>query len=234
MVLGSGPGSAVAGVPGASGGVQAIGGEPPRRSGTALASLIFGLFFFVFPASIAAIVFGHLSLSEIRKSAGRISGHGMAMAGLILGYVGVAIIPFILIVAAIAIPHFLVSKIARNEATAVDALHQIRTATNTYATTYGHGYPTRMDALGPPAADEAPRVGAAALLDAELAGGTRGGYIFVYLPAHSQDGSVQAFSVRASPIRPGQTGRRFFFMDSTGSIHWALTGPANADSPSLQ
>ena len=43
---------------------------PAQSSGKALASLVFGLFFFVFPAAVVAIVFGHLSLSEIRKSAG--------------------------------------------------------------------------------------------------------------------------------------------------------------------
>jgi hypothetical protein len=44
---------------------------------------------FAFPLSILAIIFGHLSLSEIRKSAGRLKGEGMAIAGLVLGYVGV-------------------------------------------------------------------------------------------------------------------------------------------------
>jgi hypothetical protein len=37
-----------------------------------------------FPAAWLAIVFGHLSLAEIRKSAGRLTGHKIAMAGLIL------------------------------------------------------------------------------------------------------------------------------------------------------
>src|SRR5580692_11836551 len=89
---------------------------PAQSSGKALASLVFGLFFFVFPAAVVAIVFGHLSLSEIRKSAGRLTGHGMAMAGLVLGYIGVAIIPFVLIVAAIAIPNLLRARIAANQA----------------------------------------------------------------------------------------------------------------------
>ena len=61
---------------------------PARTSGKAIVSLICGLFFFFFPISIVAVVFGHLSLSEIRKSAGRLKGDGLAIAGLVLGYAG--------------------------------------------------------------------------------------------------------------------------------------------------
>jgi hypothetical protein len=44
-------------------------------------SLICGIF-----ASIPAIIFGHMSLAEIKKNPG-MQGHGMALAGVILGYV---------------------------------------------------------------------------------------------------------------------------------------------------
>jgi len=80
---------------------------PPAHaetSGMAVASLVFGCLFFILPAAIVAIILGHLSKSEIAKSAGRLKGAGMALAGLILGYVGVAFIPFLLIGIAILIP----------------------------------------------------------------------------------------------------------------------------------
>jgi Domain of unknown function (DUF4190) len=82
-------------------------GAPAETSGKAIASLVCGLFLFAFPMSILAIIFGHLSLSEIRKSAGRLQGQGMAITGLVLGYLGVAAIPVILIIGAIAIPNLL-------------------------------------------------------------------------------------------------------------------------------
>lgn len=63
---------------------------PPETSGKAIVSLVCGLFLFAFPMSILAIIFGHISLSEIRKSAGRLKGEGMAIAGLVLGYLGLA------------------------------------------------------------------------------------------------------------------------------------------------
>ena len=56
-----------------------------------------------------------MSLSEIRKSAGRIGGQGIAITGLVLGYLGIVIIPFILIVAAIAIPNLLRARRPRTK-----------------------------------------------------------------------------------------------------------------------
>src|SRR5947208_16471365 len=90
-----------------------------QTSGKAIVSLVCGLFFVLLPAAIIAIIFGHLSLSEIRKSAGHLKGEGFAIAGLVLGYLGVLAIPFVLIIAAIAIPNLLRARIAANEASAV-------------------------------------------------------------------------------------------------------------------
>ena len=86
---------------------------PTETSGMAIVSLICGILFLVFPIAIVAIVLGHLSLSEIRRAGGRLTGHGLAVAGLVLGYAGVAVIPIALIVAAIAIPNLLRSKNTR-------------------------------------------------------------------------------------------------------------------------
>ncbi len=85
---------------------------PAETSGKAIASLICGLLFFVPLAFIAAIVFGHIALSEIRKSAGRLKGDGLAIAGLVLGYMWVVAIPIMLIIAAIAIPNLLRARMA--------------------------------------------------------------------------------------------------------------------------
>src|SRR5579859_2329683 len=55
---------------------------PTESSGKALASLICGILFFIFPSAIAAIILGHLSISDIRRSGGRLTGQGMATTGL--------------------------------------------------------------------------------------------------------------------------------------------------------
>jgi len=104
---------------------------PAETSGKATASLISGIAAYVvapFIGAIAAVVLGHLGLSEIKKSAGRLKGDGMAIAGLVLGYLQIAGLPFILIIAAIAIPNLLRPKMAANEASAVGSLRTITTA----------------------------------------------------------------------------------------------------------
>lgn len=40
--------------------------------------------------SILAVIFGHVALGQIKKAEGRQTGRGMAIAGLVLGYIGVA------------------------------------------------------------------------------------------------------------------------------------------------
>ena len=76
---------------------------PPVTSGRAIASLICGILF-VFPLSVIAIVFGHFSLAEIGSSAGRLKGRGLAMAGLVLGYVGFVVFVLVVIVGVISLP----------------------------------------------------------------------------------------------------------------------------------
>lgn len=54
-----------------------------KTSGKAIASLVCGLLFFIPFLFVAAVVFGHMALSEIRKSGGRLKGEGLAIAGLV-------------------------------------------------------------------------------------------------------------------------------------------------------
>jgi hypothetical protein len=67
----------------------------PKTSRKAIASLVFGLLVYVFPAPVFAVVFGHWSRSEIRASAGRLKGAWIAMAGLVLGYISLLATPIL-------------------------------------------------------------------------------------------------------------------------------------------
>ena len=69
-----------------------------RTNSLAVASLLLGLLspFPVF--GILAVIFGHIARSQIRKSAGRQKGAGMAMAGLILGYLALGFVLFLLLI----------------------------------------------------------------------------------------------------------------------------------------
>ena len=66
----------------------------PRTSTTAIISLVGGIAGWTilpFLGSIVAIITGHMAKNEIKKSAGMVTGNGLATAGLILGYVSIAL-----------------------------------------------------------------------------------------------------------------------------------------------
>jgi type II secretory pathway pseudopilin PulG len=226
--------------------------QPTETSGKAIGSLICGIFFLIFPAAVGAIILGHLALLDIRKAAGRLKGHGMAMAGLVLGYSGVFAIPFILIVAAIAIPNLLRAKMAANEASAVGSLRTINVATITYASTYGNGFAPDLATLDGEGAGGA-SCDHAQLIDGVLAAGQKNGYVFTYKleildlrgggqstlsPRGAANGCTtpgsSGYEVSADPVTPGTTGQRSFYTDQTGIIRWSGNGPARADSPPLK
>lgn len=74
--------------------------QPPNTNGLAIASLVCAFLFFPL-----GIVFGHMSLAQIRKS--REGGHGLAIAGLVISYV-IAVLTVIAVVATFAFAALLV------------------------------------------------------------------------------------------------------------------------------
>jgi type IV pilus assembly protein PilA len=226
-----------------------VAGEAPT-SGKAIASLICGIFTFFFPAAIAAIILGHLSLSEIRKSAGRIGGQGIAITGLVLGYLGIVIIPFILIIAAIAVPNLLRARMTANEASAVGSLRTINVAAVQYASGYENGFPSSFEVFGY-GETIVGNCNHAGLIDRRLAAGQKSGYIFTYTPQFPNDasgpvvspkaaakgctaGGASGYTVTAEPLQRNTTGMRSFFTNQTGVIRFSSNGePATADSPPL-
>jgi hypothetical protein len=59
----------------------------PTTNGLAVASLVASFFWVLWFGSFLAVIFGHVALSQIKQSGGRQQGYGVAMAGLVLGYV---------------------------------------------------------------------------------------------------------------------------------------------------
>jgi hypothetical protein len=53
--------------------------------------MVLGIVWVYWIGSILAIVFGHVALSQIKKSGGTQGGRGMAIAGLVLGYVSIGL-----------------------------------------------------------------------------------------------------------------------------------------------
>jgi len=140
------------------------------------------------------------------------------------------VVAIILIIAAIAIPNLLRSRIAANQASAVGSLRTVNTSEITYASTYNMGYSADLLSLGPGATP--PTAAAAGLLDSVLAAGTKSGYNFVYSPGAPVSGRIDVYDLNANPTTAGTTGTNYYFSDQSGVIRQNSTGTASAnDSP---
>jgi len=126
------------------------------------------------------------------------------------------VVAIILIIAAIAIPNLLRSKMAANEASSVGSLRTLNTACVTYSTTYGT-YPPALSNLGPAATATS---ATADLIDSVLATGTKSGYTFAFTPG---TGNL-SYSITATPVTVGTTGQRMFFTDQSGVIRADVSG----------
>ena len=148
------------------------------------------------------------------------------------------VIAIILVIAAIAIPNLLRSRIAANQASAVSSLRTLNTAEVTYATTYNVGYSAQLSYLGPPSpAGAAVNSTGAGIVDSVLAGTSntseKSGYQFTYSPGTIADGKVMNFGIRADPVSRGITGQNSYYVDESGVIRQNASGAqaTAADSP---
>jgi type IV pilus assembly protein PilA len=137
----------------------------------------------------------------------------------------------ILIVAAIAIPNLMRSRLAANESSAVATLHAMNTSEIVYSSTYGKGYSADLTSLGGLCSiTKAPTSAAACLLDGVLANdpATKSGYVFTY--NSSGDDFVGTYTLTGGPVSAGATGQRHFFTDQTGVIRYDASVSATASS----
>jgi hypothetical protein len=67
-------------------------------NGLAVASLVLGILWLYWIGSILALIFGYVAKSQIDRSQGRQSGRGMAVAGIVLGWVGVGILTLVIVI----------------------------------------------------------------------------------------------------------------------------------------
>jgi len=131
------------------------------------------------------------------------------------------VVAIILIIAAIAIPNLLRSRIAANEASAVGSLRTINTAEITFNTTYPNVGFAALSALTPPASGSSATSTAAGLIDATLAAGTKSGYTFT---ATASGGTpTTSYQSTAAPVTVGTTGQRYFCSDASGVIQYNAT-----------
>lgn len=207
--------------------VQASADAP--NDGKAVASLICGILsvtlFSVF-TGLPAIILGHMSRASIRRSMGKLKGDGLALAGLIMGYISFAFfIPIMLIVAAIAIPNLLRARMAANEASAVASLRTIHVSEQNYLSTFNQGFSPDLQSLGGNCSGSKPDTSHACMIDSVLSSGHKSGYQFTYQPGEADsDARVSKYFLIAAPLTPNTTGRNTFCTDESGVIHKAYSG----------
>ena len=138
------------------------------------------------------------------------------------------VVAIILIIAAIAIPNFLRSRVAANQASAIESLRVISTAEVTYSTTYGTGFSSTLSLLAPPPGSQQPSSTAAGLIDEVLAGGYKSGYSFFYTPTLIDAGMTNGYMLLANPSTYGTTGGVYYYTDQSFVITANSTQPASS------
>jgi|SRR5579872_1248773 len=135
------------------------------------------------------------------------------------------VVAVILIIAAIAIPNFINTRMRANETSAVQSLRNICTAQMVYTTTWGVGFASTLSKLsgGGVVVDQ----NNAGLIDTTLAAGLKSGYVITLTPGTTDtQGNLMTFSLNADPQVPGTSGVRHFYSDQTSVIRFNPSVPA--------
>jgi len=154
------------------------------------------------------------------------------------------VVAIILIIAAIAIPNLLKSRMAANEASATATIRMLNNAEVMFAATFSSGYSDGFNRLGPPTGGQQPDFNNADLVDPVLSGRTgignntafmKGGYIFTYQPAGTNTtfGYIAAYAISADPQARGSSGQRSFFTNEPLVIRANSTTTATASDPPI-
>ena len=150
------------------------------------------------------------------------------------------VVAIILIIAAIAIPNLLRSRMAANEASAVGSVRTINTAAITFSSTYSDGFPSLLTEIGTTGTGTVSCQNAQ-LIDSLLTSGSKSGYNFALgaglvavttIPTGCVAGYSDGYGVTAVPVTIGTTGQRGFCSDATGVIRYNSAGTAGFTSPS--
>lgn len=134
------------------------------------------------------------------------------------------VVAIILVIAAIAIPNLLRSRIAANEASAVNSLRTLTTAENTYYSTYPtFGFACNLKSLG--GGKIPPDNTAAGIIDDVLSNGTKAGYQFANGVCTKSGALTVGFEYSAAPLAPNTSGVRFFCVDTSGIVKFSTDVP---------
>jgi type IV pilus assembly protein PilA len=141
------------------------------------------------------------------------------------------VVAIILIIAAIAIPSLVRSRMAANEAGGAESVRTITTGETTYAAACPDtGFSATLNELNTGAIC----LSGKNIIDSVLGGpdpSVKSGYKFFYTP-NAVGGTNTTYSIVALPVAVGVTGNRGFYSDQTGVIRYSLDGTAPTNTSS--
>jgi hypothetical protein len=109
----------------------------PKTSALAIWSLVLGVLSmtcFSILTAIPGVICGHMAYSRIKRSTGALTGQGLAIAGMVTGYIGIAwAVIFIPMMLAIAIPNFVMARDTAQMNMCINNLRQIDAAKREWA-----------------------------------------------------------------------------------------------------
>ncbi|HCN76993.1 MAG TPA: hypothetical protein DIT13_07350 [Verrucomicrobiales bacterium] len=119
-----------------------------RTSGLAVASLVCGLIGIVIPLvpALLAVIFGHIARSSIKRSAGALSGAGMALAGVIIGYLMLFVV-VLAIAASLLVPAFSVMTEKAVQIKSTNNARQLVLGMKLFAADNNGAYPPDLETL---------------------------------------------------------------------------------------
>jgi prepilin-type N-terminal cleavage/methylation domain-containing protein len=138
------------------------------------------------------------------------------------------VVAIILIIAALAIPSFLRSKIAANESAAAAAVRIVTSAQISYSTAYPSvGFSSSLSALGGSSCSP-PDPTSACIIDSPLAAGQRSGYNFVL--ANVSGTPASSYNVLATPSAYNSSGIRYFCAYEDSMLRYSFTAITTCDN----
>jgi prepilin-type N-terminal cleavage/methylation domain-containing protein len=144
------------------------------------------------------------------------------------------VVAIILIIAAVAIPSLIASKMTANEASAVQTVRDINTAETVYSIQFGNGFSPDLKSLGGTSGSSTSS-NALLIPDPVAQTNLKEGFKFTYVVTASNGPgrTPSSYTVNADPIAPGSTGRRWFFSDESFVIRANSSTTASAADPGL-
>jgi hypothetical protein len=197
------------------------------EAGSTVSGIMGALSVLAFPLAIVAIIFGYIARSDIRRSAGRLKGKGLALTGLILGYVEIGGFVALVIIGLVAMRNERKRSTASgstgsittrptNQPPAVVALRTLNTAEIAYSQAHPTvGYTCSMDDLA-----------GAWAIRRDLEKAQKSGYVIALqgCTTAKTNGAVTKYQVTAYPAPDNKTKSSAYCSDQSDVIKVIWSG----------